>query len=105
MVSDSSDVIVGYARVNGKRTVYIPVTKRADASTLDVIRRVRAALPAMQSAAPEDVKIDLVFDQSGYVVNALKSLVTEGLLGAFLTGLAVVVFLQSWLSPLIVIVT
>jgi multidrug efflux pump subunit AcrB len=104
-VSDSTDVIVGYAHVNGKRTVYIPVTKRADASTLDVIRRVRAALPAMQSVAPEDVKIDLVFDQSGYVVNALKSLVTEGWLGACLTGLVVLVFLQSWRSALIVIVT
>src|SRR5882724_9008275 len=45
-VSDGTDVIVGYAHVDGKRTVYIPVTKRADASTLDVIQRVRAALPA-----------------------------------------------------------
>src|SRR5437899_11151892 len=88
-VSDSTDVIVGYAHVNGKRTVYIPVTKRADASTLDVIRRVRAALPAMQSVAPEDVKIELIFDQSGYVVTALRNLMNEGLLGALLTGLMV----------------
>ena len=63
-ITDTADIIVGYAHVNGKRTVYIPVTKRADASTLDVIRRVRQALPAMRSVAPEDVKIDLVFDRS-----------------------------------------
>src|SRR3989475_533830 len=84
-IADSTDVIVGYAHVDGKRTVYIPVTKRADASTLDVIGRVRQALPAMRSVVPEDVKIDLVFDQSGYVVNALKGLISEGLLGACLT--------------------
>src|SRR5260370_39073832 len=80
-ISDSTEVVVGYAQVDGKRTVYIPVTKRADASTLDVIRNVRRALPAMQSVAPEDVKIDLNFDQSGYVVNSLRHLITEGLLG------------------------
>src|SRR5438874_859341 len=67
-ITDSTDVVVGYAHVNGRRTVYIPVTKRADASTLDVIRNVRDALPAMRNAAPDDVKIELAFDQSGYVV-------------------------------------
>src|SRR5439155_19086748 len=104
-VSDSTDVIVGYAQVDGKRTVYIPVTKRADASTLDVIRNVRRALPAMQSVAPEDVKIDLIFDQSGYVVNALRNLTNEGLLGACLTGLMVLLFLRDWRSALIVMAT
>jgi multidrug efflux pump subunit AcrB len=104
-ISDSTDVIVGYAHVDGKRTVYIPVTKRADASTLDVIRRVRAALPAMRAVAPEDVRIDLVFDQSGYVTNALRNLISEGALGAFLTGLMVLLFLRDWRSSLIVIAT
>src|SRR5712692_6636349 len=92
-ISDSTDVVVGYAHVDGRRTVYIPVTKRADASTLDVIRRVREALPAMRAVAPEDVKIDLVFDQSRYVVGALNGLLWEALLGALLTGLMVLIFL------------
>jgi len=104
-ISDSTDVIVGYAHVNGKRTVYIPVTKRADASTLAVIKRVREALPKMRAVAPEDVKINLVFDQSGYVVTALRSLISEGLLGACLTGLMVFLFLRDWRSALIVIAT
>jgi multidrug efflux pump subunit AcrB len=104
-ITDTTDIIVGYAHVNGKRTVYIPVTKRADASTLDVIRRVRQALPAMRGVAPEDVKIDLVFDQSRYVVSALTGLVVEGLLGAFLAGLMVLVFLRDWRSTLIVVIT
>src|SRR5919199_1358272 len=104
-ISDSTDVVVGYAHVNGKRTVYMPVTKRADASTLDVIRSVRRALPAMRSVAPEDVKIDLVFDQSRYVVSALTGLVGEALLGALLTGLMVLVFLRDLRSSMIVVIT
>ncbi len=104
-IRDSTDIIVGYAHVNGRRTVYIPVTKRADASTLAVIRRVRETLPRMRAAAPEDVRIDLVFDQSGYVVNAIRGLVSEGLLGALLTGLAVALFLRDWRSSLIVMTT
>src|SRR5256712_821045 len=104
-ILDGTDVIVGYAHVDGRRTVYIPVTKRADASTLDVIRRVRQALPAMRSVAPEDVKIDLVFDQSGYVVNALRGLINEGLLGACLTGLMILIFLRDLRSAAIVVAT
>src|SRR5207253_6409090 len=83
-IQDSTDEVVGYAHVNGRRTVYIPVTKTADASTLAVIQRIRRALPAMRNAAPEDVNIELVFDQSVYVVNALRSLLREGILGALL---------------------
>ena len=104
-IADSTDVVVGYAHVDGKRTVYIPVTKRADASTLSVIQNVRQALPRMRNVAPEDVKIDLVFDQSGYVVSALKGLIQEGLLGACLTGLMVLLFLRDWRSALIVVIT
>src|SRR5947207_2712666 len=104
-IADSTDVVVGYAHVDGKRTVYIPVTKRADASTLDVIRSVRNALPSMRAVAPDDVRIDLAFDQSAYVVSALKALITEGVLGAFLTGLMVLLFLRDLRSALIVVAT
>ncbi|MBI3401199.1 MAG: efflux RND transporter permease subunit [Acidobacteria bacterium] len=104
-ITDTADIVVGYAHVDDKRTVYIPVTKRADASTLDVIRNVRQALPAMRNVAPEDVKIDLVFDQSRYVVGALTGLIGEALLGAFLTGLMVLIFLHDFRSALIVVIT
>jgi multidrug efflux pump subunit AcrB len=104
-ITDSTDIVVGYAHVDGRRTVYIPVTKRADASTLDVIQNVRRALPAMRAVAPEDVKIDLVFDQSRYVASALNSLMGEALLGALLTGLMVLVFLRDFRSSLIVVIT
>ena len=104
-VESGTDIVVGYAHVNGKRTVYIPVTKRADASTLDVINRVRNALPKMKGVAPDDVDIRLEFDQSKFVVNAIRNLITEGALGAVLTGIMVLVFLRDWRSSLIVITT
>jgi multidrug efflux pump subunit AcrB len=104
-VENGTDIVTGYAHVNGRRTVYIPVTKRADASTLAVIQRVRAALPSMKAVVPEDVDIRLEFDQSRYVANAIKGLVIEGLLGALLTGLMVLAFLRDWRSSLIVITT
>src|SRR5437773_2554063 len=104
-VESGSDTVVGYAHVNGKRTVYIPVTKRSDASTLAVIQRVRDALPRMKAAAPDDVEIRLEFDQSRFVVNAIKGLTIESALGALLTGVMVLLFLRDWRSSLIVIVT
>src|SRR5262245_6185590 len=102
-IENGTDIVTGYAHVDGKRTVYIPVTKRADASTLAVINRVRAALPDFKKAAPEDVDIRLEFDQSPYVLNAIRGLITEGLLGAVLTGLMVLLFLRDWRSALIVV--
>lgn len=104
-VESGTDIITAYAHVNGKRTVYIPVTKRADASTLRVMERVRKALPDMQKVAPEDVTISLEFDQSRFVASAIRNLVNEGLLGALLTGLTVLLFLRDWRGACIVITT
>jgi multidrug efflux pump subunit AcrB len=104
-VEVGTDIITGYAQVNGRRTVYIPVTKRADASTLAVINRVKAELPRMKQVVPEDVEIRLEFDQSRYVVNALRGLAFEAGLGALLTGLMVLLFLRDWRSALIVVAT
>src|SRR5438093_11303917 len=59
----------------------------------------------MRNVAPEDVKIDLVFDQSRYVLGALNGLIGEALLGAFLTGLMVLIFLRDLRSALIVVIT
>jgi multidrug efflux pump subunit AcrB len=104
-VNDSSDILSGYALVNGRRTVYIPVTKRADASTLAVVQRVKRELPRMRSLIPEDIKIEFAFDQSVYVTNALRGLALEGALGALLTGLMVWLFLRDLRSAAIVLIT
>ncbi|MBI3683469.1 MAG: efflux RND transporter permease subunit [Acidobacteria bacterium] len=105
VVENGTDILTAYAHVNGRRTVYIQVTKRADASTVAVLDRVRAALPSFRSVVPEDVGITLEFDQSGYVLSAIRSLVNEAMLGAALTGLMVLLFLRDWRSALIVITT
>src|SRR5207247_9049722 len=103
-VEDGSDIATGYALVNGKRTVYIPVTKRADASTLEVVRLVKTSLPRFQAVLPDDVKVSYEFDQSPYVVRAMQGLALEGSLGAILTGLMVLLFLPDWRSALVVVV-
>jgi len=102
-IQDSSDITSGYALVNGRRAVYILVTKRADASTLSVVQNVKAAIPSMQAVLPDDIKVGFEFDQSPTVTNAVRSLATEGVLGAVLTGLMVLVFLRDWRSVVIVV--
>src|SRR5256712_2126997 len=102
-VKDASDIITCYALVNGRRTVYIPVTKRADASTLSVVNLVRENLPKFQSVVPADVKVSYEFDQSPYVTRAIAGLTMEGALGALLTGLVVLLFLRDWRSALVVV--
>jgi multidrug efflux pump subunit AcrB len=104
-VEDSSDILTSYALIDGKRSVYIPVTKRADASTLAVVRRVKAELPRMRAAIPDDIRVDFRFDQSGYVTSAIRSLATEGALGAILAGLMVLLFLRHFRSSIIVVLT
>ncbi len=104
-VQNGADVTTGYALINGKRSVYIPVTKRTDASTWNVVQNIKKALPDMQAAIPGDIKVSYEFDQSGYVINSLTSLILEGLLGAVLTGLMVLLFLRDWRSALVVVIT
>ncbi|MDR2146458.1 MAG: efflux RND transporter permease subunit, partial [Tannerella sp.] len=104
-VDIGADVTTSYALINGKRSVYIPVTKRADASTWDVVQRVKASLSDMQAAVPEDIKVSYEFDQSGYVINSVKNLSIEGSLGALLTGLMILLFLGDRRSALIVVLT
>ncbi len=102
---DAADILTSYALVDGARAVYIAATKRADASTLDVVDRVKEALPTFRAAIPEDIKVTFEFDQSFYVLNAIQALTTEGLLGALLTGLAILLILGSLRSALVVVVT
>lgn len=104
-VEDGADVTSGYALVNGRRSVYLSIAKSADASTWEVVKNLKKALPKMQAQLPEDVKLSYEFDQSTYVINSVKSLLTEGIIGAILTGLMVFLFLKDIRGALIVILT
>lgn len=104
-VEDGADITMGYALVNGKRSVYLSIAKSADASTWEVVQKLKAALPKFQAQLPEDVKLSYEFDQSVYVMNAVKSLLSEGAIGAILTGLMVLLFLGDARGALIVILT
>lgn len=104
-VEDGADITAGYGLVNGKRSVYLSVAKNADASTWEVVQNLKKALPKMQAQLPEDVHLSYEFDQSTYVINSVKSLLSEGAIGAILTGLMVLLFLGDPRGALIVILT
>src|SRR5438309_1045103 len=103
-VVDGSDIVTSYALVNGRRTVYVPVTKRADASTLSVVNLVKTNIPRFQAVVPPDVKVSYEFDQSPYVTRAIAGLTMEGGLGALLTGVMILLFLRDWRTALVVVV-
>src|SRR3954468_7613569 len=104
-VSDSTDIPTAYALVNGRRAVYIPVTKRPNASTLDVVGEVKANLPRFQALVPDDIKVSYELDQSRNVSASLQAVLREAAIGALLTGLMVLIFLRDWRSAGIVVVT
>ena len=104
-VEDGADITVDYALVNGKRSVYMPIVKTPDASTLTVVNMLKERIPEMKSLLPADVDVSYQFDQSVFVINSAKSLMTEGILGAILTGLTVLLFLRDWRSSIVVIIT
>lgn len=104
-VEDGADIASGYGLVNGKRSVYLSIAKNADASTWEVVQNLKKALPKMQQNLPEDVHLSYEFDQSTYVINSVKSLLSEGVIGAILTGLMVLLFLGDARGALIVIMT
>ncbi|MCA9817391.1 MAG: efflux RND transporter permease subunit, partial [Cyanobacteria bacterium HKST-UBA01] len=105
VVQDSADILCGYALFQGKRTVYLPAVKRADASTVSVVDNLKAALPRMQAVLPNDVKISYEFDQSKYVREAIDDVFREGLMGTILPGLMILIFLRDFRSTLIVVTT
>ena len=101
-VEDGADVDTGWALVNGKRSIFMPVAKRSDASTLAVVDEVKSNLARFQDVLPDDIKVTYEFDQSGAVREAISSLMMEAILGALLTGIMVLLFLRSWRIAFIV---
>lgn len=102
-IEDGTDVNYGYALVNARKSVYLPIIKQDTASTLSVVADIRASMQIFRDAVPEDVKIDFVFDESPTVMAAIKSVGTEGFIGAALTGLMILLFLRDVRSVIVVV--
>src|SRR5579872_5886604 len=104
-IQDGTDIPTSFALVNDRRAVYMMVSKRSDASTLTVVNEIKASLPNMRTALPEDIEVSFKFDQSPFVTRAMVGVGMEGLLGAFLTGLMVLVFLRDWRTVIVVVLS
>ena len=110
-VKDVAHVRDGYAiqqnivNQNGKRAVLIQINKSGKASTLDVVNRIREALPRIKSTLPDALKIQLIADQSVFVKASVQGVVREATIAACLTALMILLFLGSLRSTLIVAVS
>ncbi len=102
-VQDATDIDYGYALVNGKKAIHLPIIKKDTGSTLTVVSDVHKSLEQFRAAVPPDVKISFEFDESPTVVHAVESVATEGAIGAGLTGLMILIFLRDVRSVLVVV--
>lgn len=108
LIKDIGQVRDGYAvqtnlvRLNGVRGTLLTVLKNGQASTLDIIARVKAALPKILAGLPSSLRVKEMFDQSIFVRAAIEGVLKEALLAALLTGLMILLFLGSWRSSLII---
>jgi multidrug efflux pump subunit AcrB len=104
-VHDGSAVQQNIVRENGRRSVLLSVIKNGNASTLAVVNGVRAVLGVARAAAPAGLSINELFDQSKLVTSSVASVIREGTIAAGLTGLMILLFLGSWRSTLIVMIS
>jgi multidrug efflux pump subunit AcrB len=98
---DAAAIQTSRVRVNGKQQVFVPIYRQGGASSLAVADGVRDAIPEIEGRLPEGTKLDFVIDQSDYVRKAIRSLIDEGIIGAILVSLMILVFLGDWRMTLI----
>ncbi|MDP4002709.1 efflux RND transporter permease subunit [Methylobacterium sp. NEAU K] len=104
-VRDGSPPKLNIIRSDGQHSVLMQVLKNGNASTLDVVNHVKEMLPAIKAAAPEGMTIRTLFDQSVFVSAAIENVVHEAVLASSLTGLTILLFLGSWRSTLVVLIS
>jgi len=104
-VRDGSQVQQNIVREDGHRSVLLSVIKNGNASTLAVVNGVKQALQAVRAAAPAGLKISELFDQSVFVTSSVKGVLREGAIAAGLTALMILIFLGSWRSTLVVMIS
>src|SRR3982075_3700987 len=104
-VRDGSLVQQNIVREDGHRSVLLSVIKNGNASTLAVVNGVKKALQAARAAAPAGLKINELFDQSVFVTNSVAGVLREGAIAAALTALMILLFLGSWRSTVVVMIS
>ncbi len=104
-VRDGWAVQQNVVREDGKEAVLLSVIKNGNASTVTVVKGVLAALEVAREAAPKGLKINELFDQSKYVTGAIEDVVQEGLIAAALTAMMIMLFLGSWRSTVVVMIS
>lgn len=104
-VRDGSSPQQQIVRQNGERGVMLTVLKNATVSTVEVVKNVREALPRILNQLPEGIALQPMFDQSLFVGAAISNVVHEGLIAAALTSAMILLFLGSWRSTCIVVVS
>ena len=104
-VRDGSPPQQNIVRADGRRSILLTILKNGEASTLSVVNNVKGFLGQIRAAAPKGSKIDLLFDQSVFVSGAIADVVREAVIAAGLTGLMILLFLGSWRSTLVVLVS
>ncbi|MCC9602108.1 efflux RND transporter permease subunit [Stieleria sp. JC731] len=104
-VRSGFQVQTNVVRRDGKRAVLMTVLRGEGASTIEVVRGIREALPRIQAQLPDSLQMDLLFDQSVFVESAIEGVLHEAAIAAGLTALMIFVFLGSLRSTLIVVVS
>jgi multidrug efflux pump subunit AcrB len=104
-VRDGFSVQTNIVRRDGRRGTLLTVLKAGDASTLDVVDNIRAAIPRVATTLPPELKVDLLADQSIFVRGAISGVIHEAIIAACLTALMILLFLGSWRSTLIIAVS
>ncbi len=102
-IEDFTDLDYGDALVNGKNSVYLPIIKKSTASTLTVVADIRHSLKLFRDVVPSDVTVEFEFDESPTVLAAVHSVAMEGLIGAGLAGLMILLFLHDLRSVIVVV--
>jgi CzcA family heavy metal efflux pump len=102
---DASAIQTNIVRVDGKEQVYLPIFKRPGANTIASVEAVKKALPSLKERMPDDVKLNVIFDQSSYVRNSIAGLQNAGLGGLILVVIVLILFLGNFRSSLIVAIS
>jgi multidrug efflux pump subunit AcrB len=101
-VHDGNAVQSNIVNQDGKRAALITILKSGQASTLDVVNRVKSVLPHVRTLVPPELDLHLLFDQSVFVKASVEGVIREAVIAACLTALMILLFLGSWRSTLVV---